>query len=231
MFSTPLTKMQALVCRSSQQVGLRAARPQCPALPRPNALRAVTVRAQKQEQPAALERAQLALMPVSLAVADLLMHPAMALAEEEKQPGRLFDFNLTLPAMMAQFLLLMVMLDKLWFSPVGRVLDERDALIRSKLAGVKGDSTDVDSFAVEAQEILKKARQEVTKMIQTQKNNKQSELDAQYNEAKGKISREVEASIAAVEKESQAMLARLDAQVDNISGEVLTRVLPDGVKV
>eukprot|EP00983_Pelagomonas_calceolata_P030119 943631-Pelagomonas_calceolata.AAC.2 len=37
--------------------------------------------------------------------------------------------------MMAQFLLLMVMLDKLWFTPVGRVLDERDALIRSKLAG------------------------------------------------------------------------------------------------
>lgn len=26
------------------------------------------------------------------------------------------------------------MLDKLWFSPVGKVLDERDALIRSKLA-------------------------------------------------------------------------------------------------
>jgi F-type H+-transporting ATPase subunit b len=43
--------------------------------------------------------------------------------------------NLTLPAMMGQFLLLMVMLDKLWFTPVGRVLDERDALIRSKLTG------------------------------------------------------------------------------------------------
>uniref|UniRef100_A0A7S3VSI8 Uncharacterized protein n=1 Tax=Dunaliella tertiolecta TaxID=3047 RepID=A0A7S3VSI8_DUNTE len=208
--------MQAL-CRF-QQTGI-ASRQQLQrpaalaALPRPAALRAVTVRAQKQEQPAALERAELALMPVSLAVADLLMHPAMALAEEESQPGRLFDFNLTLPAMMAQFLLLMVMLDKLWFTPVGRVLDERDALIRSKLAGVKGDSTDVDAYAIEAQEILKNARMEVTKMIQTQKSNKQNELDAQYNEAKAKITREVEASIAAVEKESQAMLAKLDAQV------------------
>uniref|UniRef100_A0A6S8MNT1 Uncharacterized protein n=1 Tax=Dunaliella tertiolecta TaxID=3047 RepID=A0A6S8MNT1_DUNTE len=226
--------MQAL-CRF-QQTGI-ASRQQLQrpaalaALPRPAALRAVTVRAQKQEQPAALERAELALMPVSLAVADLLMHPAMALAEEESQPGRLFDFNLTLPAMMAQFLLLMVMLDKLWFTPVGRVLDERDALIRSKLAGVKGDSTDVDAYAIEAQEILKNARMEVTKMIQTQKSNKQNELDAQYNEAKAKITREVEASIAAVEKESQAMLAKLDAQVDKISGEVLNRVLPDGVKI
>eukprot|EP00983_Pelagomonas_calceolata_P030118 943631-Pelagomonas_calceolata.AAC.1 len=86
--------MQAL-CRF-QQTGI-ASRQQLQrpaalaALPRPAALRAVTVRAQKQEQPAALERAELALMPVSLAVADLLMHPAMALAEEESQPGRLFD--------------------------------------------------------------------------------------------------------------------------------------------
>lgn len=48
------------------------------------------------------------------------------------------QFNLTLPAMAGQFLLLMVMLDKLWFTPVGKVLDERDALIRSKLAGASG---------------------------------------------------------------------------------------------
>lgn len=42
---------------------------------------------------------------------------------------------------------------------------------------------------------------------------------------------QVDSSIAAVEAESQAMLAKLDAQVDKISGEVLRRVLPEGVKV
>ena len=41
----------------------------------------------------------------------------------------------------------------------------------------------------------------------------------------------MEQSIAAVEKESEAMLAKLDSQVDAISGEVLRRVLPDGVRV
>jgi hypothetical protein len=57
--------------------------------------------------------------------------------------------------MAGQFLLLMVFLDKFWFSPVGKVLDERDATIRNKLAAVKGNTGDVDKFAVEAQEILK----------------------------------------------------------------------------
>jgi hypothetical protein len=63
--------------------------------------------------------------------------------------------NATLPAMAGQFLLLMVALDKLWFTPVGKVLDERDALIRSKLANVSDNTGDVDKYAQEAQEILK----------------------------------------------------------------------------
>lgn len=57
--------------------------------------------------------------------------------------------------MAGQFLLLMVFLDKTWFSPVGKVLDERDALIRSKLGSVKDNTGDVDKMAAEAQEILK----------------------------------------------------------------------------
>ncbi len=57
--------------------------------------------------------------------------------------------------MAGQFLLLMFFLEKFWFTPVGKVLDERDALIRSKLSSVKDNTGDVEKFAVEAQDILK----------------------------------------------------------------------------
>ena len=53
------------------------------------------------------------------------------------EAGKIFDFNLTLPVMVGQFLLLMVFLDKFWFGPVGKVLDERDAKIRSLLGDSK----------------------------------------------------------------------------------------------
>lgn len=84
----------SLLCRTPQQLPISrqaaAARPA--AVARPVASRSVCVRAQQkpeQQQPmAVLERASI---PVSLAVAELLTHPAMVLAEEEKQPGRLFD--------------------------------------------------------------------------------------------------------------------------------------------
>lgn len=161
-----------------------------------------------------------------VAVANMIMAtPAFA------EAGKIFDFNLTLPVMAGQFLLLMVFLEKTWFTPVGKVLDERDALLRSKLGSVKDNAGDVDALAKEAQDILKAARQEVTAMINQKKNAKQDELDKVYNAAKAKVNAEVEASIAALEKESATVLKNLDDQVEKISGEVLKRVLPEGVKL
>ena len=72
----------------------------------------------------------------------LLAAPAFA------EPGKIFDFNLTLPLMAGQFLVLMVVLDKLVYSPVGKVLDDRDAQLRSKLEAVKDNSSDLLKFAV-----------------------------------------------------------------------------------
>lgn len=118
-----------------------------------------------------------------------------------------------LPVMAGQFLLLMVFLEKTWFTPVGKVLDERDALIRSKLSAVKDNTGDVEKFASEAAEILKAARNETSKMINEKKSAKQAELDAQYNAAKAKVSAETDSAVAALEKESNAMLSKLDAQV------------------
>lgn len=51
--------------------------------------------------------------------------------------GKIFDFNATLPLMAGQFLLLMVFLDKSWFTPVGALLEERDLELRTKLGKFK----------------------------------------------------------------------------------------------
>lgn len=56
------------------------------------------------------------------------------------EAGKIFDFNLTLPIMVTEFLLLMVFLEKTWFTPVGNVLDQRDKALREKLGSVKVSS-------------------------------------------------------------------------------------------
>jgi F0F1-type ATP synthase membrane subunit b/b' len=114
-----------------------------------------------------------AIKPAStVAVANLIMaSPAFA-------EGKLFDFNLTLPVMAGQFLLLMVFLDKTWFTPVGKVLDERDELIRSKLASVQGDSGKIAEMQAEAERVLKEARDAATAAVNEAKATTQAEQDA-----------------------------------------------------
>merc|ERR1712224_996120 len=72
--------------------------------------------------------------------------------------GKVFDFNATLPAMAAQFLLLMVFLDKTWFDPIGKVLDERDMKIQSRLSSVQSGDDELEALAKEAENLLKTAR-------------------------------------------------------------------------
>ena len=85
-----------------------------------------------------------ALKPAALTVLSnvLLSLPAHA------EAGKIFDFNLTLPIMAGQFLLLMVFLDKAWFGPVGKLLDERDAELRGKLSLVKDNSSQIAALQV-----------------------------------------------------------------------------------
>merc|ERR1712039_584497 len=59
--------------------------------------------------------------------------------------GKIFDFNATLPAMAAQFLLLMVFLDKTWFGPVGKVMDEREEKIRASWNTMKNSNNELET--------------------------------------------------------------------------------------
>lgn len=186
----------------------------------------VVVRAQKQQQEAKPLLAQMVRPATLTAVANIIA--AMPAAAEG---GKLFDFNLTLPIMAGEFLLLMVFLDKFWFGPVGKVLDERDALIRSKLATVKDGGNELNELAAQAEAILKEARSEVSKMLNSSKAAKQAELDKIYNDAKAKVTAETEGAIASMEKESAGLLAKMDAQVDTITQQVLKVLLPKESKV
>jgi F-type H+-transporting ATPase subunit b len=74
----------------------------------------------------------------------------VALPSLAGEPGKIFDFNLTLPIIATEFLLLMVILDKTVFGPVGKAIDDRDKLIRDQLSAVGDNSTAVADLIVRA---------------------------------------------------------------------------------
>lgn len=147
------------------------------------------------------------------------------------EPGRLFDFNLTLPYMVTQFLLFMVFLEKFWFTPVGNVLDERDAIIRQKLSSVKDNSSDLLRLQEEAEAVLYAARTEVAALIANTKASAQAEIEESLAEAKGRVEKELAEAIKGLEKEKDGLMANVDGQVNSLTQEILRRVLPDGVKL
>lgn len=98
--------------------------------------------------------------------------------------GKLFDFNLTLPVMATEFLLLMVFLDKTWFTPVGDLLDKRDAELRGMVGEVKDNSANLAALKAEADEILRSARAESQAQLQAVKAECQADMDSKFAAAK-----------------------------------------------
>ena len=85
---------------------------------------------------------------VKPAVLAAVTNAVVALPSLAGEPGKIFDFNLTLPIIATEFLLLMVILDKTVFGPVGKAIDDRDKLIRDQLSAVGDNSTAVADLIV-----------------------------------------------------------------------------------
>lgn len=149
--------------------------------------------------------------------------PALA---EEMEKGKIFDFNLTLPIMVVQFLLLMVGLDNIWFKPVAKVMDDRDEAIRSKLMGVRDNSDEISGLQKEAESILKAARVEVTAALNKMKQETAAELDAKLQESRARIEKELEAALSNLEQSKKDTLSSLDAQVQALGDEIVKKVIP-----
>lgn len=154
--------------------------------------------------------------------------PAIAaeVAAEAEEKGKIFDFNLTLPIIAAEFLLLMVALDNIWFKPVAKVMDDRDEAIRQKLMGVRDNSDEIKQLQEEAEAILKAARAETTAELNKMKRETAAALDAKLQESRDRIEKELADALANLEVQKQETLKSLDKQVQELSEQIIAKVIP-----
>ncbi|CAL1388063.1 unnamed protein product [Linum trigynum] len=181
--------------------------------------------AQSQITSAAFKPASL-LATISLSAA-AFAPPSLA-AEIEK--AALFDFDLTLPIMMAQFLLLMVGLDKVYYSPLGKFMDERDAAIKEKLNSVKDTSSEVKQLEEQAAAVMRAARAEISAALNKMKKETQEELEEKLKEGRKKVEGELQEALAKLEKQKEETIVSLDAQIGALSDDIVKKVIPGYVK-
>merc|ERR1719240_600147 len=145
--------------------------------------------------------------------------------------GKVFDFNATLPIMAAQFLLLMLFLDRTWFSPVGKVLDERDANIRARLLSVDSDTGELESLQNEAENLLKNARAEAQARIAESKNKASSQAQIELAVKKSKLDSELVKVVKELDAEKANVRKDLEDKVSTLSEYITGKILPDGFKL
>merc|ERR1719235_1260883 len=105
--------------------------------------------------------------------------------------GKVFDFNATLPIMAAQFVLLVIFLDKTWFGPVGEILDARDTMIRNRLTSVKSGNDDLEALLNSADTLLKDARADAQAEIADAKSKAAAKAEAELTAEKSKLDSEL----------------------------------------
>jgi len=101
----------------------------------------------------------------------------------------MFDFDATLPFMAVQFLILMAVLNALFFKPIGKAIDERDSYISNNES--------------QARERLAKA-EELAKDYELQLSNSRKQYQAAIAQAQAEAKKISDSRIAEAVKQAQA---------------------------
>merc|ERR1712056_20242 len=117
----------------------------------------------------------------------------------------------TLPAMAAQFLLLMVFLDKTWFGPVGKVMDEREEKIRASWNTMKNSNNELETRQKEAEKMLQETRDKAKASFAEAKAEMTEKKEFRLKAEKLKLDGELTREVSAIEFEKLTIQAELDS--------------------
>jgi len=139
--------------------------------------------------------------------------------------GLLFDFDLTLPYMATEIVLLSFFLDKLWFGPLSKVIDQRNGILKSNLESASGNLEECDQIIAFAEKSINDLRA----TINTERNEKLSALNAECEAAmaasKDKVNKEIEAALSGIEKDRTVVLESMAQEVEGFCWEIMAKVL------
>ena len=141
------------------------------------------------------------------------------------EAGKLFDFNLTLPIIAAEFLALMFILDKTMFGPVGKALDDRDELIRSQLSAVGGNTEEVDKLIAEKDQIIGDARAAVGRDVAALKTEMDAKIAAEAERAKADVDRQIADAMKTIDAERENSKAQVETQRQAIADQIVAKVV------
>lgn len=149
----------------------------------------------------------------------------LSLAEQTAPEGGLFDFNATLPLMALQFLLLMVVLNNIFYKPITNILDERNDYIRNSLTQAVENLKKANDLTNQYESELVEARKNVQAIINNTKKQTQSEIAVNMQDVQQQINIMITDASNELNAQKEKALRTLEDQVDILSQEIKTKLL------
>lgn len=147
------------------------------------------------------------------------------LAEAAEEAGGLFDFDATLPLMAVQFLVLVVLLNVLFYKPIGKAIDDRAEYIRQTQQAAKERLEKTNALAKQYEQELIGVRRETQAVVSAAQAEAQKIVTSQIQEAQQQVQREREAAAQDIEAQKAQAFQSLEGEVDSLTRQILEKLL------
>lgn len=150
---------------------------------------------------------------------------AVEAVEATEEAGGLFDLDATLPLMAIQFLILMAVLNAIFYKPLGKAIDERDAYVRETKANAQERLAKAEKLATEYEQSLADTRKEARSVIEQAQAEAQQIASQKQAEAQQEATAQREQVQKELDEQKAAAMSQLEQQVDSLSDRILGKLL------
>ena len=143
---------------------------------------------------------------------------------EVEGPGGLFDINATLPLVAIQFILLMVLLNVILYSPLLTIIEERKEYVLSNLAEASEKLAQAKELTTQYEQTLETARKEAQLEIANSQKIHKEMLDLQLLVSQEHINNFLKEFSTDMTNQKEIALNNLDDIVQSLCVEVETKL-------
>jgi F-type H+-transporting ATPase subunit b len=137
----------------------------------------------------------------------------------------MFDFDATLPLMAVQFIVLMILLNGLFYKPLTKAIDDRDGYIRTNIVDAQERLSKAESLAKQFEQELADTRRKAQSVIATAQADAQKIASQKVAEAQQEAQAQREQAQRELDQQKQVAFQSLEQQVEALSRQILDKVL------
>ena len=150
---------------------------------------------------------------------------AVVAVEATEEAGGLFDLDATLPLMAIQFLILMAVLNAIFYKPLGAAIDERDTYVRETKGNAQERLAKAEKLAAEYEQSLADTRRNARNVIEKAQAEAQQIASANQAEAQQEATAQRESVQKELDEQKATAMSQLEQKVDSLSDQILNKLL------